>query len=346
MAKEMGLDRAPIEFQTFYFSHVLLVLTLFFTPNSHCYLRRIQKWGKSWPCHNWNKWLICQILPNYPTGIWSFKSVPTFIVNFSTKVTGFEIRKTKDIETDAMLIWFFMPNIKSSLAEVWILNTSIDWEQACDRFWQILWNIVATFSKVDTYFTSKFQLFVMFCSSFFCPPIFQLKIWIGGDKEMGWWSLEEGSCLQILREVELPHANLVRGISSFWKEWLWVRRQAKLRALACHLLIMEPARLSNRKLFASPRPHISKLLLLCWGTEGIAGVWLLAGRWLLSSNQKNVYDQLEWSLVSHPPVCDTFFDLIKLWGKGRGGRRGHWGGNVTRWNMPFGLQSGGGQNIS
>ena len=25
MAKEMGLDRAPIEFQTFYFSHVLLV---------------------------------------------------------------------------------------------------------------------------------------------------------------------------------------------------------------------------------------------------------------------------------------------------------------------------------
>ena len=149
---------------------------------------------------------------------------------------------------------------------------------------------------------------------------------------MGWWSLEEGSCLQILREVELPHADLVGGISSFWKEWLWVRRQAKLRALACHLLIMEPARLSNRKLFASPRPHISKLLLLCWGTEGIAGVWLLAGSWLLSSNQKNVYDQLEWSLVSHPPVCDTFFDLIKLWGKGKGGN-GHWGGNVTRWNM-------------
>ena len=25
MAKEMGLDRAPIEFQTFYFSHVLVV---------------------------------------------------------------------------------------------------------------------------------------------------------------------------------------------------------------------------------------------------------------------------------------------------------------------------------
>ena len=25
MAKEMGLDRAPIDFQTFYFSHVLLV---------------------------------------------------------------------------------------------------------------------------------------------------------------------------------------------------------------------------------------------------------------------------------------------------------------------------------
>ena len=30
MAKEMGLDRAPIEFQTFYFSHVLVV-----TPNDH-----------------------------------------------------------------------------------------------------------------------------------------------------------------------------------------------------------------------------------------------------------------------------------------------------------------------
>ena len=25
MAKEMGLDRAPVEFQTFYFSHVLVV---------------------------------------------------------------------------------------------------------------------------------------------------------------------------------------------------------------------------------------------------------------------------------------------------------------------------------
>ena len=201
-----------------------------------------------------------------------------------------------------------MQNIEKFLAEIWVLN----------------------FENIP-------------CSSFFRCPIFQLKIWIGGDKEMGWWSLEEGSCLQILREVELPHADLVRGISSFWKEWLWVRRQAKLRALACHLLIMEPARLSNRKLFASPRPHISKLLLLCWGTEGIAGVWLLAGSWLLSSNQKNVYDQLEWSLVSHPPVCDTFFDLIKLWGKGRGRGNGHWGGNVTRWNMQSGLQPGGGQ---
>ena len=248
-----------------------MLLTLFFTPNSHCYLRRIQKWGKSWPCHNWKKWLICQILPNYPTGIWSSKSVPTFIVNFPAKDTAFK-REIKHFEADALLIWCFMQNIEYFLAEIWVLN----------------------FENIP-------------CSSFFRCPIFQLKIWIGGDKEMGWWSLEEGSCLQILREVELPHADLVRGISSFWKEWLWVSlRQAKLRALACHLLIMEPARLSNRKLFASPRPHISKLLLLCGGTEGIAGVWLLAGSWLLSSNQKNVYDQLEWSLVSHPPVCDTF----------------------------------------
>ena len=30
MAKEMGLDRAPIEFKTFYFSHVLVV-----PPNVH-----------------------------------------------------------------------------------------------------------------------------------------------------------------------------------------------------------------------------------------------------------------------------------------------------------------------
>ena len=30
MAKEMGLDKAPIEFQTFYFSHVLVV-----PPNDH-----------------------------------------------------------------------------------------------------------------------------------------------------------------------------------------------------------------------------------------------------------------------------------------------------------------------
>ena len=109
----------------------LMLLTLFLTPNSHCYLRRIQKWGKSWACHNWNKWLICQILPNYPTGIWSSKSVHTFIVNFSTKVTGFEIRKTKQIEADAMLIWFFIPNIISSLAEVWVLD--IDILRACLR---------------------------------------------------------------------------------------------------------------------------------------------------------------------------------------------------------------------
>ena len=95
-----------------------MLLTLFFTPNSHCYLRRIQKWGKSWPCHNWNKWLICQILPNYPTGIWSSKSVPTFIVNFSAKDTAFK-RKTKHIEADALLTWCFIQNIQAFLAEVW-----------------------------------------------------------------------------------------------------------------------------------------------------------------------------------------------------------------------------------
>ena len=153
---------------------MLLVLTLFFTPNSHCYLRRIQKWGKSWPCHNWNKWLICQILPNYPTGIWSSKSVPTFIVNFSTKFTGFEIRKTKDIGADAMLIWFFMPNIKSSLAEVWILNTSIDWEHACDRFWQILWNIFATF---------YYKPFGNFLSSVYLTRHFMLLLSIWNRKD-------------------------------------------------------------------------------------------------------------------------------------------------------------------
>ena len=39
MAKEMGLDRAPIEFQTFYFSHVLLVPPI--AP-----LQVVEVWGK------------------------------------------------------------------------------------------------------------------------------------------------------------------------------------------------------------------------------------------------------------------------------------------------------------
>ena len=37
MAKEMGLDRAPIEFQTFYFSHVLVV-----PPTGHALYQPVQ----------------------------------------------------------------------------------------------------------------------------------------------------------------------------------------------------------------------------------------------------------------------------------------------------------------
>ena len=43
--------------------------------------------GKFWACHNWNKWLICQIVPNCPTGISNLKSGPSphsFVVNPNT----------------------------------------------------------------------------------------------------------------------------------------------------------------------------------------------------------------------------------------------------------------------
>ena len=45
--------------------------------------------GKFWACHNWNKWLICQIVPNCPTGISNLKSGPSphsFVVNPNTSL--------------------------------------------------------------------------------------------------------------------------------------------------------------------------------------------------------------------------------------------------------------------
>ena len=54
----------------------------------------------------------------------------------------------------------------------------------------------------------------------------------------------------------------------------------------------------------------------------------------MSSNQKNVYDQLEWLVVSQPPVCDTSFDRIKQAERGEVS----WGGNVVRQSKLGGWQ--------
>ena len=84
-----------------------------------------------------------------------------------------------------MLIWFFMPNIKSSLAEVWVLNILIYWEHAFDRFWQILSNIVLTFSNVDTFFPSKFQFLWCFVVNFFVPQYFNLRSELAATRKWG-----------------------------------------------------------------------------------------------------------------------------------------------------------------
>ena len=177
-----------------------MLLTLFFTPNSHCYLRRIQKWGKSWPCHNWNKWLICQILPNYPTGIWSSKSVPTFIVNFPAKDTAFK-REIKHFEADALLIWCFMQNIEYFLAEIWVLN----------------------FENIP-------------CSSFFVAQYFNLRSELAATRKWGGDHLRRAAAFKSSGRSSFLtptwfEASQVFGKSGF--EWVWGRPSYVLSPATC-----------------------------------------------------------------------------------------------------------------